>query len=61
MSLAPSPVEAPAAPTLAPDPVVDRALWERLRRAAQRGHLQPEGFALLDQLHALYPDWRAQW
>lgn len=44
-----------------PDPVVDRAVWERLRRAAYKGQLQPEGVALLDELHDLYPGWRAEW
>jgi hypothetical protein len=45
----------------AADPDVDRALWERLRRAASRGLLQPEGFRLVDELHDLHPEWRAQW
>ena len=45
----------------APDPVVDRAIWEQLRRAAYKGLLQPEGAALLDRLHELYPDWREEW
>ncbi|WP_160311093.1 hypothetical protein [Streptacidiphilus anmyonensis] len=44
-----------------PDPVVDRAIWERLRRAAYLGLLLPEGLTLLDQLHDLYPDWREEW
>lgn len=49
------------APAAGPDPVIDRAVWERLRRAAYRGLLQPEGVALLDQLHDLYPAWREEW
>ncbi|WP_042364064.1 hypothetical protein [Streptacidiphilus neutrinimicus] len=49
----------PARP--APDHAVDRALWERLRRAAYRGHLLPEGFAVLDELHDRYPEWREEW
>jgi hypothetical protein len=47
--------------TAAPDPVVDRAVWERLRRAAYRGLLLPEGLRVVDELHALYPSWRAEW
>jgi hypothetical protein len=45
----------------APDPDIDRAAWERLRRAAYRGLLLPEGFNLVDQLHDLYPHWREEW
>lgn len=44
-----------------PDPVVDRAIWERLRRAAYKGQLQGEGMQLLDKLHELYPEWRQEW
>ncbi|WP_042388395.1 hypothetical protein [Streptacidiphilus melanogenes] len=55
-----SPAEEPT-PAAGPDPVVDRAVWERLRRSAYRGHLLPEGFALVDQLHDLYPAWREEW
>lgn len=49
------------APVTGPDPVVDRAVWERLRRAAYKGQLQPEGAALVDELHDLYPGWREEW
>lgn len=42
------------------DPVVDRAVWERLRRAAHLGHLQPEGDRVLQTLHTLYPEWRGE-
>jgi hypothetical protein len=49
-----------ARPT-APDPVVDRAVWERLRAVARRGHLRPEGFQAIDELHRLYPEWREEW
>jgi hypothetical protein len=61
--MAASTTSAGAAPSrqAAPDPVVDRALWVRLRRAAAVGHLQPEGFALVDELHELHPEWRAEW
>lgn len=51
----------PTDSTTGPDPVIDRAIWQRLRIAASKGHLEPEGFALLDQLHALYPAWRSEW
>lgn len=44
-----------------PDPVIDRALWERLRRAAYKGQLQYEGDQLVQELHRLYPEWRAEW
>lgn len=43
------------------DAAVDRAVWERLRKVARRGHLQPEGFQALDELHARYPEWREEW
>jgi hypothetical protein len=62
--MAASSTAAGATPTrhaAAPDPIVDRTIWERLRRAASRGQLQPEGFKLVDLLHDLYPHWRAQW
>jgi hypothetical protein len=60
--MAASSTSAGAPPTRpAADPAIDRALWERLRRAASRGLLQPEGFRLVDLLHDLYPQWRAQW
>lgn len=49
------------APAAGPDPVVDRAVWERLRRAAYKGQLQGEGMQLVDELHDLYPEWRDQW
>lgn len=44
-----------------PDRDVDRALWVRLRRAAYKGQLQPEGDQLVQQLHRLYPEWRQEW
>ncbi|WP_160311615.1 hypothetical protein [Streptacidiphilus melanogenes] len=50
-----------AATPVGPDPVVDRVVWARLRRAAYRGLLQPEGAALVDVLHDLYPAWREEW
>jgi hypothetical protein len=57
-----TPTEQNLAPTVAgPDPVVDRAVWERLPRATYKGLLQPEGTALVDQLHNLYPTWREEW
>ncbi|WP_037606726.1 hypothetical protein [Streptacidiphilus rugosus] len=43
------------------DRAVDRAVWERLRRAALLGFLQPEGAVLVQELHALYPEWVAEW
>jgi hypothetical protein len=45
----------------APDDAIDRSVWTKLRRAAHRGLLLPEGFKLVDELHDLHPEWRAQW
>ncbi|WP_037604128.1 hypothetical protein [Streptacidiphilus rugosus] len=55
----------PAASGLAsspqPDPVLDRAIWKRLRAAARLGNLQPEGALIVQELHEQYPEWREQW
>ncbi|WP_037599969.1 hypothetical protein [Streptacidiphilus rugosus] len=48
-------------PAARPDEAVDRSTWERLRRAARLGFLQPEGACLVDELHELYPAWREEW
>lgn len=48
-------------PANAPDPGLDRKCWETLRRAAHLGHLQPEGFQLVAELHARYPQWLEEW
>ncbi|WP_152648666.1 hypothetical protein [Streptacidiphilus anmyonensis] len=61
MAVTASSTAAVSPPRPAPDPDVDRAVWERLRSTAFKGHLLPEGFALLDQLHDLYPHWRTEW
>jgi hypothetical protein len=61
MSHASTPVTDPAAPISSPDPDIDRSIWKRLRRAASLGQLQPAGFKLVDELHDLYPHWRAEW
>lgn len=48
-------------PALRPTDAGDRAQWLTLRRAAQLGHLQPEGFELVDRIHERHPTWREEW
>jgi hypothetical protein len=43
------------------DESLDRMCWKALRRAANYGRLLPEGFRLIDVLHDLHPEWRAEW
>ncbi|WP_157597311.1 hypothetical protein [Streptacidiphilus rugosus] len=56
-----TPTQDDAAAPQAADPVVDRAVWLRLRDVARRGQLEWEGAALVDELHELYPAWREEW
>jgi hypothetical protein len=44
-----------------PDVAADRKRWTELRTDAYNGQLWPEGFKLVDELHDLHPEWRAQW
>jgi hypothetical protein len=44
-----------------PGEAVDRECWKTLRKAAYQGRLQPDGFVLVDIIHAQHPEWRAQW
>lgn len=48
-------------PPLRPSDASDRARWLVLRRAAHLGHLQPEGFQLVDEIHERHPEWREEW
>lgn len=55
-----TPTEEPMA-GIAREAVGDRALWLELRKDAQRGRLQAEGFALVDRIHGDHPEWRLEW
>jgi hypothetical protein len=56
-----TPTQEPEVPANAPDVALDRRCWETLRRAALLGNLQPEGFELVTELHARYPQWVEEW
>jgi hypothetical protein len=44
-----------------PGDAMDRECWKTLRSAAYNGRLQPQGFVLVDIIHALHPEWRVEW